>query len=718
MIPRSLTAAAALLAAPSAFAQSAADMDVELGVPIQATLESTDAVSDRGGYSDSYMIAGSAGTTIEVQLRSDIFDTYLYVRGPDGGDIAYDDDGGDGTNSRLHVTLPQDGPYTIIATSYSGGATGAYTLEVSEFHPVPLVATTAAMGESSDGRLEDGDSTMPAHGFVDAWDVEAGVGVELEIVMDSGEFDTYLYLIGPTGERLTSDDDGGAWGTNSRIQHTTQSEGTYRVLATSYGGYSQGAYTIRISEGFGSSNQATPLAMDEEITGTLEATPMDEFGYQPEVGDRYTIDLEAGIQAVFAMGSDDIDSYLRLLGPEGYDVASDDDGGEGLNSRLVFMVQQSGTYTLVASALSGGAGTYTLLATTEEPAEVTVEELTLGEGVSGRLETGDARSLNGGGYVDAYSFEAEAGDRVDIRVDGHEGNAHIQRILSPIGEEFGYMSRSYDGGYAGLVLPYTGEYRVLIGTYDSSDAAYTVTVAETGSPAEVDATPVEVGDAFSGTFVSTDRISAMRGTYAHDYSFVVDEAGLYTVAMNSEIIDGYLELWSGGVLLAQNDDAVGLNPAIRQFLAEGEYRIVATQYAMATGPYVLEISAAEVEPLVVEFIAPGDHVAGHLSAGDTTSTQLGGPADYYRMEVGAGQTFTITVTSDQIDPVVAVLDEFGEQIAYNDDGGDGTFNSRVPVTVATAGVISIVAGGYDQREGTYELHVFEGLVEPGVGPVQ
>lgn len=718
MNPKILLAAAVLVASPAVLAQSAADMDVELDVPVHGSLEATDAVSDRGGFSDNYVVAGTSGTTIEIQLQSDVFDTYLYLRDADGVDIADDDDGGNGTNSRLHVTLPADGAYTIIVTSYSAGAIGSYTLEVSEFHPVPLVATTISLGDSSEGRLEEGDAIMLAHGYVDAFDVEAGAGVELEVAMESPEFDTYLYLIGPTGERLVDDDDGGMWGTNSRIQYTTQSDGTYRVLATSYGGYSQGAYTIRVAEGFGTANTAEPLTMDEQVTGTLEASPVDNWEYQEDVGDRYTIDLEAGDQAVFEMRSDDVDSYLRLLGPDGYDVAMDDDGGGNLDSRLVYMVQQTGTYTVVASALSGGAGTYTLLPTTEEPAEVEVVELTFGEGVTGTIESGDPRSLNDGALIDVYSFEADAGDRVDIRLDNHSGSAHIQRIVSPIGEEFGYMSRSYDGGYADLVLPYTGDYRLLVGSYDTNAAPYTVTVAESGNPAEVEATTIEVGSTVSGAFVSSDPVSMSRRTYAHDYVFVVDEPGLFAISMSSETVDGYLELWSGSTILAQNDDAVGLNPAIRQFLNAGEYRIVVTQYAMATGPYVLEVSALEVEPLVVEFVSPGDHVAGHLSMGDTTSVQLGGRADFYRMEVGSGQSFTITVTSDQIDPVVAVLDEFGEQIAYNDDGGDGTLNSRVPVTVSAAGVITIVAGGYDQREGTYELHVFEGIVEPGVGPVQ
>ena len=736
MTRRLLPALATVAIAPAAFAQSAADRaDIELGVAVHGTLDTSDETCSRGGLADSYVITGAAGTTIQADLQSDVFDTYLILRGPDGAELAMDDDGGDGTDSRLHFTLPSDGLYEVLATSYSSGATGPYSLQVEEYHPVPLQPSTMALGEAADGRLEEGDAVMQSHGYVDAYDLEVGVGVDIEIVMNSRDFDTYLHLIGPTGERLTSDDDGAGSGTDSRIQYTTQAAGRFRVLATSYGGYAQGSYTIRSAEGFGQTNTAVELTLDEQVTGTFEGSSVDEFapydefdefggygeyayGGQNDEGDRYTIELDAGLQVVFDMQSEAVDSYLRLLGPEGYDVSADDDSGDGLNARLVYMIQQAGTYTVVASALSGGAGQYTLVATTEEPAEVEAIELTYGEGVSGRLESGDARGLSGGGYIDPYTFEGEAGERVDITVSNNDGMMPNIRVLSPLGEEFGYMSRGYDGGFAGLVLPYTGDYSLLVTSYDSNPYAYTVTVRDASAPAETETLPIEAGTPVNSAFDTGDVITPLRGTYEENYLLVVDEPGLYIISMTSEVIDGYLELWSDGVSIAQNDDSVGLNPAIRQFLPTGEYRIVATQYSMAMGPFVLEVEQAEQEPLNVEYVSAGDHIAGHISNGDTTSLHIGSPADYYRMEVGAGQSFTITINSETIDPVVAVLDEFGEQIAFNDDSGDGSLNSRAVVTSPASGVITIIAGGYDQREGTYEMHIFEGVVEAGVGPVQ
>ena len=73
-------------------------------------------------------------------------DTYLYLLAPDGSLIAENDDIDLGvvTNSRIPVaagtffTLQQTGTYTVIATSFSNGETGGYTLTLTS---VPLLLT-------------------------------------------------------------------------------------------------------------------------------------------------------------------------------------------------------------------------------------------------------------------------------------------------------------------------------------------------------------------------------------------------------------------------------------------------------------------------------------------------------------------------------------------------------------------------------------------------
>jgi len=84
-----------------------------------------------GDLTATHSIQGDAGDSIEVTIQSTEFDTYLLVTGPAGEVVAEDDDDGDNTNSRAIFTLPSDGDYTIWVGSYSGDATGRYTLSVS-----------------------------------------------------------------------------------------------------------------------------------------------------------------------------------------------------------------------------------------------------------------------------------------------------------------------------------------------------------------------------------------------------------------------------------------------------------------------------------------------------------------------------------------------------------------------------------------------------------
>ncbi|HUG42274.1 MAG TPA: Ig-like domain-containing protein [Longimicrobiales bacterium] len=111
--------------------------DVALGQTVSGALAETDCRGDRG-YADPWRLSVASQTTVRIDLTSTQFDTFLVVEDQHGGQIAWDDDGGDGYNSRLEHTFPA-GEYRIVATSFTNGATGAYQLSVQ------AVAGTASL---------------------------------------------------------------------------------------------------------------------------------------------------------------------------------------------------------------------------------------------------------------------------------------------------------------------------------------------------------------------------------------------------------------------------------------------------------------------------------------------------------------------------------------------------------------------------------------------
>lgn len=114
--------------------ESDAAIPIRVGATVQGELTEDDAQAADDSYYDLYVFQGRGGEAVTIDLSSDAFDTYMAVgRIVDGEFEALEsnDDGPDGTDSQIRVTLPEDGDYVIRANSLSGGETGAYTLRLT-----------------------------------------------------------------------------------------------------------------------------------------------------------------------------------------------------------------------------------------------------------------------------------------------------------------------------------------------------------------------------------------------------------------------------------------------------------------------------------------------------------------------------------------------------------------------------------------------------------
>ncbi|MEM0978685.1 MAG: tetratricopeptide repeat protein [Cyanobacteria bacterium P01_H01_bin.58] len=122
-------------------AQTEAASEVEPIEPftIEGTLDVNSEVLEQDGtYYNVHTFEGQAGQAVEIQLMSDEFDTYLLLQSPEGTLLSQNDDGPEGTNSRIVVFLPITGTYTILANTYAAGETGQYTVTWQ-----PAIAPTA-----------------------------------------------------------------------------------------------------------------------------------------------------------------------------------------------------------------------------------------------------------------------------------------------------------------------------------------------------------------------------------------------------------------------------------------------------------------------------------------------------------------------------------------------------------------------------------------------
>ena len=99
----------------------------------RGSLEQGDLViSDDGSFYDSYPLEGQAGETFNIYLESDEFDAFVALIDAEGNIVDQNDDiSQEDSNSRIRVTLPEDGVYNVIVNTYDEGGTGKYVLTVS-----------------------------------------------------------------------------------------------------------------------------------------------------------------------------------------------------------------------------------------------------------------------------------------------------------------------------------------------------------------------------------------------------------------------------------------------------------------------------------------------------------------------------------------------------------------------------------------------------------
>jgi hypothetical protein len=117
---------------------------INMGDTLARTLDPADCAFGDGTLLDAYSFNAVAGQLVSVSMTSSEFDTYLYLLNPDGSTLASNDDTSTSTNSRIpindFIVLPTTGTYTILANSFSPGATGHYSLTLSGL-PAPLIFT-------------------------------------------------------------------------------------------------------------------------------------------------------------------------------------------------------------------------------------------------------------------------------------------------------------------------------------------------------------------------------------------------------------------------------------------------------------------------------------------------------------------------------------------------------------------------------------------------
>ena len=350
------------------------------------------------GDQDWFALDLTAGQTYAIDLEGaatgggTLSDPYLELFDSDGQAIDFDDDSGDGLNSRLIVTPELDGRYYVGAAAF-GAATGSYTLSLAEYVAPPddYGADIDAAGSIFVGGSTTGDIEVPDDVDWFALDLVAGglVVIDLEgSPTGAGTLsDPVLTVCDASGASISGDDDGGT-DTNARLLFEPPSDGRYYLEAGGYG-TAIGTYTLTVSDGgdirddyAGDLSTAGRLVAGEQIVGELEvAGDADWFAIQLEAGVDYTFLLEGMPTDAGTLS----DPFLALFDDRGEMMASNDDDGHSLNSLIEFTPDNAGTFFLEAAGFADAIGSYTLTAEGDDPSRY----VRVGDVDAGRVQDGD-----------------------------------------------------------------------------------------------------------------------------------------------------------------------------------------------------------------------------------------------------------------------------------------------------------------------------------------
>ena len=191
-----------------------------------------------------------------------------------------------------------------------------------------------------------------------------------------------------SGEVLVEDDDGGE-GLGARARIVSEEGRRIEIEVSSFGFFTEdatsGPFELQLRSSPYAPVPARSLAFGDSASGTLA----------PEDRHMFTIEGDKGqlLEVALVAGDEELDPQLSLYQGTDTDaepLAINDDGGDGLNALLRYVLPESGTYTIVAAPFGETEGLYALRVAEASYPELQVPEqvLGLGERASGRLGEG------------------------------------------------------------------------------------------------------------------------------------------------------------------------------------------------------------------------------------------------------------------------------------------------------------------------------------------
>jgi hypothetical protein len=248
---------------------------VAVGDTVRGTLTSEHLHPETRDPVQPWRLEADAGTRVFVDVVSESFDATVRAVWPGLQEELFNDDFGDGCNSRLEFVVPSEGPISLLPGSWSTEGRGEFLLRVST-DPGPLEGGGCGAGVAGEGGgpfgaagaawemvghfASPGESLPPGAevtvelGGPDAvviqgirargWEVELDEPGDWIVEALSDDMDPVLYLMGPTLDEPLFDDDS-AGSLDARIEFRNAEAGRWIIVAGALG-EGEGSLRLRV----------------------------------------------------------------------------------------------------------------------------------------------------------------------------------------------------------------------------------------------------------------------------------------------------------------------------------------------------------------------------------------------------------------------------------------------------------------------------------------
>ena len=329
--------------------------------------DSCSSAARAGTYARFYTFSLDSPSQVTVDLESPHgHDTYLYLRAGSGqrsGEaLASDDDSGDRNNARIHRQLAA-GDYTIEATTYRRLVSGPFTLTVAGIPAQTAVQPDPEVSIAAGADTDEGGAAV----FTVTADPAPAAPLDVTVaVMAAGDFG-----VSPGSHTVTVPTTGSATLTVATANDSAdEADGSVTATVSAGTGYAvsatAGAATVAVADDDDPVLTGDPcvvaLSGDGSVAGGWAAGCVSSvrggryalfYSFSLDASSQVTVDLESSV-----------DTYMYLRAgvgqKQGAVLESDDDGGDGYDSRIRRTLAAGG-YTIEATTYRASArGSFTL----------------------------------------------------------------------------------------------------------------------------------------------------------------------------------------------------------------------------------------------------------------------------------------------------------------------------------------------------------------------